>query len=155
MAVSGCSLQTLQDMNYIGQVCGFDQPVVHGEVPDFCSNPHFACLQQIVRNFNLFRSRNSRKRDSVLFKQCQQRLDMPLFSLYNVDEGTDGAESVDYLSVGVSGPVFVQQCFMQNFYQRKIVHVGKPALSLFQTYQGTVAAMQNSCHPVRKAFQLP
>jgi hypothetical protein len=155
MTVSGCGLQALQDMNHVGQVCGFDQPVVHGEVPDFCIHPHFACLQQIVRDFNLFRSRNSRERDSVLFKQCQQRLDMPLFSLYNVDEWTDGAESVDYFSVSVSGPVFVQQCFMQNFFQRKIIHVGKPALSLFQTYPGTAAAMENSCHPVRKPFQLP
>jgi hypothetical protein len=53
---------------------------------------------------------------------------MSLLGLYNVDEGADGAKRVDDPAVSVSGPVFVEQGFIQNFFQRKVVHVSRPAV---------------------------
>ena len=95
MVVPGCGLKPLEHFDDIGQVSGLDQAVVHRKVFDFCFHTYFACFEQTVRNVNQIRVGDGRKRDIVLFIKCQQRLDMALLGLYNVDEGAYGAKRID------------------------------------------------------------
>lgn len=124
MVVPGSGLKPLQHLDHIGQVSGLDQAVVHGKVLDFCVHTRLAGFEQIIRNVNLVRVGDGRKREFVLFIKCQQRVDMALLGHYNVDEGAYGAERIDDLSVGVPGLVFVQQGFIQHLRKRSVLHVG-------------------------------
>jgi hypothetical protein len=95
MVVPGSGLKPLQHLDHIRQVSGMDQALVHGKVLDSCVHTHLAGVEQTIRNVNLVRVGDGRMRDIVLFIKCQQRLDMALLGLYNVDEGAYGAKRID------------------------------------------------------------